>query len=87
MINVKKIIYVQFIWTFTVSCYRKKSNLIGCRDQPIISDYEFIHVEIWTKHDRYKTIIFDQVYGRNHSQVSVHDVAVKKLAYEDKEAK
>ena len=44
----------------------------------------FIHVESWTKDDSYKPILFNQVDGKNHSQVMVHDVVVKKLTYEDK---
>ena len=32
-------------------------------------------------------MFFNRVDGKNHSQVLVHDAAVKKLTYEDKEAK
>ena len=87
MVNVTKIVYEQVNWTFTISCYRKKLNLICCGNQQIISDCEFIHVESWTKDDSYKSIIFNQVDGKSHSQVLVHDVVVKRLTYEDKEAK
>ena len=65
----------------------KNANLIFCRNQPIISECEFIHVEIWTKDDSYKSILFNQVDGKSHSQVMVHDVVVKKPTYEYKEAK
>ena len=61
-----------------------KPNLICGRNQPIISDREFIHVESWTKDDSYKSIIFNQVDEKNNSQVLVHDDVVRKLTYEEK---
>ena len=64
----------------------KNPNLICGGNQPIISDCEFIHVESWRKDDSSKPILFNQVDGKIHSQVLVHDV-LKKLTYEDKEAK
>ena len=82
MITIKKIIYVQGNWNFTISCYRQKPNIICGGNQPIISDCEFIHFESWTKDDSYKTILFNQVDGKNHSQVFFHDVVVRKLTYE-----
>ena len=66
---------------------QKKSNIIICGDQPIISDCEFIHVECWTKDDSYKHMLLNQVDGKSHSQVLAHDAIVKKLTYQDKEAK
>ena len=83
----KKNIYVQVNWTFTISCYKKKSNIFCGGNKPIISDCEFIHVEIWTKDDSYNPILFNQVDGKNHIQVLALDAVVKKLSYEDKEAK
>ena len=83
----KKIIYVQVNWTFIILCYSQKSNLIGCEDKPIISDYVFINFESWTRYGSYKPILFNQVSGKSHSQVLVHDVVIKKITYEDKEGK
>ena len=40
-----------------------------------------------TKDDSYKPILYNQLDGKSHCQVLVHDVVVKKLTYEDKEAK
>ena len=68
-------------------CYRQKSNIVSSEDQPIINDCEFIHVECWTKEDSYKHIIMNQVDGKSHSQVLVYDAVVRKLTYEDKDAK
>ena len=68
-------------------CYRKKSNLISSKDQPITSDCEFIRVECCAKYDNYKSILMNQVDGKSYSQVLVHDAAIKNLTYEDKDAK
>ena len=68
-------------------CYKQKSNLISSRYQPISSDCEFIHVECWTKDCNYKSILLNQVDRKSHSQVLVHDAFIKKLTYEDKDAK
>ena len=68
-------------------CYIKKSNFVFSKYQPIINYCEFIHVECWTKEDSYKHILMNRVDGKSHSQVLVHDVVVRKLTYEDKDAK
>ena len=87
MINVEKFIYVQVDWTFTISCYRKKSNLLNNEDQQFINDCDFIHIDNWAKNDSYMFMIFNQVDGKSHSQVLTYNVVVRKLIYEDKEAK
>lgn len=57
-------------------CYRQKSNIVSSEDRPIRNDCEFNHIECWTKVDSYKCILMNQVDGKSHSQVLVHDVVV-----------
>jgi len=40
-----------------------------------------------TKDYSYKPILLNQVDGKSHSKALVHDVVVRKLTYEDKDAK
>ena len=84
LINVKKFIYVQVNWTFTISCYRQKSNLLNREDQPFINDCEFIHIDSWAKDDSYMSMIFNRVNGKSHNQILTYDVVARKLTYEDK---
>ena len=56
----------------------KNPNIICGRNQPIICDCEFIHVESWKNDDSYNPILSNQVDGKNHSQVPFHDDVVKK---------
>ena len=87
MINVEKFIYVQVNWTFTISCYKQKSNLLNNEDQQFINDCEFIHIDSWAKDDSHMSMIFNQVDRKSHSQILTCDAVVRKLTYEDKEAK
>jgi DNA modification methylase len=52
-----------------------------------INDCEFIHIDSWAKDDSYMSMIFNRVDGKSHSQILTYDVVVRKLTYEDKEAK
>lgn len=87
MINVEKFIYVQVNSTFTISCYRKKPNLLNNEDQQFINDCEFIHIDSRAKDDSHMSMIFNRVDGKSHSQILTYDAVVRKLTYEDKEAK
>ena len=87
LINVEKFIYVQVDWTFTISCYKKKSNLLNLDDQVFINDCEFIHIDSWAKDDSCMSMIFNCVDEKSHSQTLSYDDVMRKLTYEDKEAK
>ena len=64
-----------------------KPNIQSSNREPFKRYFESIHLVTWTKDDSYNSIVVNVEDGETLSSLSIYNVVVRKLTYEEKDLK